>query len=83
MSVDNLRDDHIVVAHGEQPVLLVESPLPDRLKGATLDVGETPEGPRFVLFSALEAALVADRNDQDTVAVSPQILLNRPQPVSP
>ena len=49
LALDNTRDGDQVVAHEEQPVLLVESPLPDRLRGATLDVSEAPDGSGFVL----------------------------------
>ncbi len=49
LALDNTQDGDQIVSHEQEPVLLVESPLPERLRGATLDVGEEPEGSGFFL----------------------------------
>ena len=48
-SFDTAKETDSVVTHQGSPVMLIESPLPASLQGATLDVQETPSGPNITL----------------------------------
>lgn len=49
-SFDTPGETDSVVTHQGSTVMLIESPLPTSLQGATLDVQETPSGPNIVLI---------------------------------
>ena len=46
-----------VVEHEGSKVLLVEQELADQLEGITLDVEDTPEGPKLAMFKSSETDL--------------------------
>ena len=49
LTPDTARASDVVVTHNGEAVLLIESPLPSGLEGATLDVGDFAAGPEITL----------------------------------
>ena len=47
--LDTERAGDNVVSHEGEPVLLIDSPVPEDLQGSTLDISEKPEGSTIVL----------------------------------
>ena len=52
LSVDTEAPDDQVVEHEGSKVLLVEQELVDQLEGVTIDVEDTPEGPKLAIFKS-------------------------------
>ena len=50
LALDSPREDDNLVSHDGLTFLLIETPLPDSLRGSTLDVDDTTEGTVIVLL---------------------------------